>query len=193
MTLREILPQLGKIGRAYQERLERFLDRCQQDDKRVASAVEDGGIVAAGQLKIVAAPRRRHRAARRQTARARRIRRARVARRAIRRAHGGAGRRGGCLCRRTERRRPQDHQHHVGAARRRRSSLSGQPRIQRAGLLPHVRRRIRAERARLPVRRNANSPARSSTRSASGNAHAPRPTWPIARNSCSVLHKRSPK
>src|SRR5882757_7679446 len=48
MTLREILPQLGKIGRAYQERLQRFLDRCQQNDKRVASAVEDGGIVAAG-------------------------------------------------------------------------------------------------------------------------------------------------
>jgi len=54
MTLREILPDLGKIGPAYKERLERFLDRCRRDDRRVASAVEDGGITAAGKVRVVA-------------------------------------------------------------------------------------------------------------------------------------------
>jgi len=53
MTLREILPELGKIDAAYKDRLERFLDRCQRDDRRVASAVEDGGITDAGKVKVV--------------------------------------------------------------------------------------------------------------------------------------------
>src|SRR5215510_7407795 len=44
MTLREILPDLGKINAAYRERLEKFLDRCLREDRRVATAVEDGGI-----------------------------------------------------------------------------------------------------------------------------------------------------
>jgi len=54
MTLREILPELGKIDAAYRERLARFLDRCQNEDRRVATAVEDGGIVDAGKVKVVA-------------------------------------------------------------------------------------------------------------------------------------------
>jgi 4-hydroxybutyryl-CoA dehydratase/vinylacetyl-CoA-Delta-isomerase len=53
MTLREILPELGKIEPKYRERLERFLDRCRNDDRRVASAVEDGGVVAAAKVKVV--------------------------------------------------------------------------------------------------------------------------------------------
>ena len=53
MTLREVLPELGKINAAYRERLEKFLDRCQREDRRVATAVEDGGIVDAGRVKVV--------------------------------------------------------------------------------------------------------------------------------------------
>ncbi|HEY6597742.1 MAG TPA: 4-hydroxyphenylacetate 3-hydroxylase C-terminal domain-containing protein [Pseudomonadales bacterium] len=53
MSLREILPQLGKIKPAYRQRLEQFLDRCEREDLRVASAVEDGGITDAGKLRIV--------------------------------------------------------------------------------------------------------------------------------------------
>jgi 4-hydroxybutyryl-CoA dehydratase / vinylacetyl-CoA-Delta-isomerase len=53
MSLREILPQLGKINAAYRDRLARFLERCHLEDRRVASAVEDGGIVDAGKVKVV--------------------------------------------------------------------------------------------------------------------------------------------
>ena len=53
MTLREILPELDKIDPHYKDRLERFLDRCQRDDRRVASAVEDGGITDAGKVKVI--------------------------------------------------------------------------------------------------------------------------------------------
>ena len=53
MTLREILPELGKIDPAYRDRLARFLDRCKNEDRRVASAVDDGGIVDAGKVKVV--------------------------------------------------------------------------------------------------------------------------------------------
>ena len=98
--------------------------------------------------------RRRRRAARRQTTRARRVGGARTV--------AGARRRGGRATRRSgdrmrgaaELARREDHQHHVGTRSGRRPALSGQPRIQRAGLLRAVRRRLRADRARVPERRN---------------------------------------
>ncbi len=53
MALRELLPALAAIGVQYRDRLARFLDRCANDDLRVAAAVEDGGITDDGIVRVV--------------------------------------------------------------------------------------------------------------------------------------------
>lgn len=53
MALRELLPALGEVGQQYEGRLRTFLDHCRDADLRVAAAVEDGGITAAGRVRIV--------------------------------------------------------------------------------------------------------------------------------------------
>jgi 4-hydroxybutyryl-CoA dehydratase/vinylacetyl-CoA-Delta-isomerase len=53
MALRELLPELAKVKPEYRDRLGAFLDRCAKDDLRVATAVEDGGIAAAGKVRVI--------------------------------------------------------------------------------------------------------------------------------------------
>jgi len=43
MALVSVAPRLAEAKPAYRDRLEAFLERCRQDDLRVAAAVEDGG------------------------------------------------------------------------------------------------------------------------------------------------------
>ena len=43
MALGTVAPRLAEAKPAYRDRLERFLQRCREDDLRVAAAVEDGG------------------------------------------------------------------------------------------------------------------------------------------------------
>jgi 4-hydroxybutyryl-CoA dehydratase/vinylacetyl-CoA-Delta-isomerase len=48
MALRDVAPRLGAVRPEYQQRLERFLARCRDEDLRVAAATDD-----AGSLKVV--------------------------------------------------------------------------------------------------------------------------------------------
>lgn len=53
MSLTEILPNLRALRPEYGERLEAFLEGCAEHDLRLASAVEDGGVTAAGRVRVV--------------------------------------------------------------------------------------------------------------------------------------------
>jgi 4-hydroxybutyryl-CoA dehydratase/vinylacetyl-CoA-Delta-isomerase len=52
MALRELLPELRAIRAAYADGLGAFLDRCADNDLRVAAAVEDGGVADAAIVRV---------------------------------------------------------------------------------------------------------------------------------------------